>query len=162
MNFELDVNEHHNKIKEQIQTLEKTNLFEKASVKDIHLYFFYVVNQKLENYKRIDLSTKYSTLTKDVLLGQILKNKKEDGRNFHVTGIYKYHFNPSNLSDFIGEDKLSDCFHSFSKVEDIPYEESVEIFQDYSSLFIVLQNEKSVKTKRQPEQKKNKTIKYHL
>lgn len=161
MNFELDVHEHHHKMKDQIKTLEKTNLFDKGPVKDIHLYFFYVINQKLENYKRIDLSTKYSVLTKDLLLGHILKNKKEDGRKFNITGIYKYHFNPSNLSDVIDDHYLSDCFHSFNKVDDIAYEESIEIFQDYSSLFIILQNEKSVKTKRNVDQKKNKTIKCH-
>lgn len=161
MNFEIDVNEHHNKIKEQIQTLEKTNLFDKGPVKDIHLYFFYVINQKLESYKRIDLTITHSILSKDLLLGNILKNKKEDGRKFNITGIYKYHFNPSNLIDFVDEPQLSDCFISLNKLDNIAYEESIEIFQDYSSLFIILQNEKSVKTKRQIDQKKNKTIKYH-
>ena len=99
-----------------------------------------------------------STLTKNVLLSHILKNKKDDGRKFNITGIYKYHFNETNLCDFIETNVLSDWFSSLNKVEDIPYDESIEIFQDYSSLFIILQNEKALKTKRQVEQKKNKTI----
>jgi hypothetical protein len=53
---------------------------------------------------------------------------------------------------------LSNCLSTFQKVEDIPYEKSIDIFQDYSSLFIVLQNEKQIQTRRQNEQKKNKTI----
>ena len=40
MNFEKDVKEHHNKLKEKIEHLQKTNLFDKTSVKDIHLFFF--------------------------------------------------------------------------------------------------------------------------
>ena len=99
-----------------------------------------------------------STLTKNILLSHILKHKKDDGRKFNITGIYKYHFNETNLCNFIESNVLSNWFSSLNKVEDIPYDESIEIFQDYSSLFIILQNEKAIKTKRQVEQKKNKTI----
>jgi hypothetical protein len=158
MNFEKDVKEHHNKLKEKIEHLQKTNLFDKTLVKDIHIFFFYVINQKLEQYKRIDVSIPNSILSKDLLLSNILKNKKEDGRKFIVTGIYKYHFNEPNLSEFIDHNVLSNFLSTFQKVEDIPYEKSIDIFQDYSSLFIVLQNEKPIQTRRQTEQKKNKTI----
>ena len=130
----------------------------KVKLKIFTCFFFYVINQKLETFKRIDLSLFDSVLTKNVLLSHILKNKKEDGRNFNITGIYKYHFNETNLCDFIDNNSLSNWFTTLHKVEDIPYDESIEIFQDYSSLFIILQNEKAIKTKRQVEQKKNKTI----
>ena len=154
----MDLKEHKEKMKENINKLQNTTLFDKSQVKDIHLFFFYVINQKLETFKRIDLSLFDSVLTKNVLLSHILKNKKEDGRNFNITGIYKYHFNETNLCDFIDNNSLSNWFTTLHKVEDIPYDESIEIFQDYSSLFIILQNEKALKTKRQVEQKKNKTI----
>jgi hypothetical protein len=158
MNFDTDVNEHQAHIKETIKKLQTSSLFDKSKVNDIHLFFFYVINKKLESFKRIDLSISDSVLTKNELLSNILKNKKEDGRKFNITGIYKYHFNETDLSDFVDNNTLSNWFTSLSKVDDVPYEESIEIFQDYTSLFIVLQNEKSVKTKRQTDQKKNKTI----
>ena len=158
MNFYTDVNEHQAHIKETIKRLQTSSLFDKSKVNDIHLFFFYVINKKLESFKRIDLSISDSVLTKNELLSNILKNKKEDGRKFNITGIYKYHFNETDLSDFVDNNTLSSWFTSLSKVDDVPYEESIEIFQDYTSLFIVLQNEKSVKTKRQTDQKKNKTI----
>ena len=157
MNFDTDVNEHQTNIKDTISRLQNTTLFNKSQVKDIHLFFFYVINQKLETFKRIDVSID-GTLTKNILLTHILKNKKEDGRKFNITGIYKYHFNEKDLSDFIDNNTLTQWFSSLDKVDDVTYEESIEIFQDYSSLFIVLQNEKSIKTKRQTDQKKNKTI----
>jgi hypothetical protein len=157
MNFDTDVKEHQNNIKDTIARLQTSTLFNKSQVKDIHLFFFYVINQKLETFKRIDVSID-GTLTKNILLTHILKNKKEDGRKFNITGIYKYHFNENDLSDFVDNNTLTQWFSSFDKVDDVTYEESIEIFQDYSSLFIVLQNEKSIKTKRQTEQKKNKTI----
>lgn len=158
MNFDTDVNEHQAHIKETIKKLQTSSLFDKSKVNDIHLFFFYVINKKLESFKRIDLSISDSVLTKNELLTNILKNKKEDGRKFNITGIYKYHFNETDLSDFVDNNTLSSWFTSLSKVDDVPYEESIEIFQDYTSLFIVLQNEKSVKTKKQTDQKKNKTI----
>mgnify|MGYP007096468646 CR=1 FL=1 len=158
MNFDTDVNEHQAHIKETIKRLQTSSLFDKSKVKDIHLFFFYVINKKLESFKRIDLSISDSVLTKNELLSNILKNKKEDGRKFNITGIYKYHFKETDLSDFVDNNTLSNWFTSLSKVDDVPYEESIEIFQDYTSLFIVLQNEKSIKTKRQTDQKKNKTI----
>ena len=154
MNFDTDVNEHQAHIKETIKRLQTSSLFDKSKVNDIHLFFFYVINKKLESFKRIDLSISDSVLTKNELLSNILKNKKEDGRKFNITGIYKYHFNETDLSDFVDNNTLSNWFTSLSKVDDVPYEESIEIFQDYTSLFIVLQNEKSVKTKRQTDQKK--------
>lgn len=157
MNFDTDVKEHQNNIKDTIARLQTSTLFNKSQVKDIHLFFFYVINQKLETFKRIDVSID-GTLTKNILLTHILKNKKEDGRKFNITGIYKYHFNENDLSDFVDNNTLTQWFSSLDKVDDVTYEESIEIFQDYSSLFIVLQNEKSIKTKRQTEQKKNKTI----
>ena len=93
MNFDTDVNEHQAHIKETIKRLQTSSLFDKSKVKDIHLFFFYVINKKLESFKRIDLSISDSVLTKNELLSNILKNKKEDGRKFNITGIYKYHFN---------------------------------------------------------------------
>ena len=158
MNFDTDVNEHQDNIKQTIQKLQTSKLFDKSIVKDLHLFFFYVINQKLETFKRIDLTINDSLLTKNELLSNILKNKKEDGRKFNITGIYKYHFNETELSDFVDNNTLSKWFTSLSKVDDVPYEKSIEIFQDYTSLFIILQNEKSIKTKRQTDQKKNKTI----
>jgi len=158
MNFDTDVDEHQDNIKQTIQKLQTSQLFDKSIVKDLHLFFFYVINQKLETFKRIDLTINDSLLTKNELLSNILKNKKEDGRKFNITGIYKYHFNETDLSDFVDNNTLSKWFTSLSKVDDVPYEKSIEIFQDYTSLFIILQNEKSIKTKRQTDQKKNKTI----
>jgi hypothetical protein len=99
MNFDTDVNEHQDNIKQTIQKLQTSQLFDKSIVKDLHLFFFYVINQKLETFKRIDLTINDSLLTKNELLSNILKNKKEDGRKFNITGIYKYHFNENCIEE---------------------------------------------------------------
>ena len=159
MNFQDNIKEHQNKMKENIDYLQKeTSIFESSSVDDIHLIFLYFINQKLENFKKIDVKLNGSTLSKHTLLSEILKHKKEDGRSFHITGLYKYNFSETNLSNFM-DDTLSNDFVSFNKVDDVLYEDNIELFQDYSSLFIVLQNEKAIKTRRTcPQNKNNKTI----
>jgi len=53
MNFQDNIKEHQNKMKENIDYLQKeTSIFESSSVDDIHLIFLYVINQKLENFKK--------------------------------------------------------------------------------------------------------------
>lgn len=137
--------------------MKTTPLFNHEPVQDIHIFFLYVINQKLENYCRLDMGLKGSKLSKNDLLAEILKRKKDDGRNFHITGLYTYNLN-EDLKTFIHKDTLSACFQSLSKLDDVVYAPSVGVFQDYSALFVLLQNEKSIKTKRTLEQKKNKTI----
>jgi hypothetical protein len=145
---------------EHLDNLNKTTqLFKCVPVQDIHIFFLYVINQKLENFCRMDIGLKSGKLSKNDLLAEILKRKKDDGRNFHITGLYTYNWT-DDLKGLIRENEppLSNCFQSLSKLEDIVYVPAVSVFQDYSSLFVLLQNEKSVKTKRTLEQKKNKTI----
>jgi len=159
MNFDTDVNEHQHIMNENIEKLQNTtDIFDISEVKDVHLFFLYTINQKLESFKRIDVKLNRSTLTKNDLLSSILKNKKEDGRKFNITGLYKYNFTETNLADFLNNNTLSKCFTTLSKVDDIQYEPTIELFHDYSSLFIVLQNEKSAKTKKQLTTTLNKTI----
>ena len=42
MNFDMDVKEHQEKMKENIKKLENTTLFDRSHLKDIHLFFFYL------------------------------------------------------------------------------------------------------------------------
>ena len=132
MNFDTDVNDHHNKMKENIAKIQtSTDLFNVSQLKDIHLFFLYTVNQKLESFKRIDLKLSNHTLSKNDLLTAILKNKKEDGRKFNITGIYKYHF-MEDLTQFMDVNVLSNSFTSLNYVDDVNYPNNIELFQDYS------------------------------
>jgi len=159
MNFNTDLTEHQSNLKEDIIILkETTDLFQKAVVQDVHLFFLYIINNKLETYKKLDVKLKNSTLSKNDLLSEILKHKKEDGRKFIVAGLYKYHYLKEDLSDCLNN-KLSDCFNSFNSIDNFMFEDSIEIFQDYTSIFVILQNEKCIKTKRRIDSKRNKTIK---
>lgn len=137
--------------------MKTTPLFNREQVQDIHIFFLYVVNQKLENYCRMDMGLKGAKLSKNDLLAEILKRKKDDGRNFHITGLYTYNLQ-EDLKTLIRTEQPTTSFQTLAKLDDVVFAPSVNVFQDYSSLFVLLQNEKSIKTKRTLEPKKNKTI----
>ena len=45
----MEIKEHHDKMKENIKKLQNTNLLDKSSVKDIHLFFFLCYKSKIRN-----------------------------------------------------------------------------------------------------------------
>jgi len=143
----------------QLKIMEKDNFFSKSDVKDIHLFFFYVVNKKLEYYTCIDNPLQNNCLSKEQLNYIILKNKKYEGKQFTLTGLYKYHFT-EKIEDFIISDGLSENIESYTTISDINFDENIEYFQDYSSIIIILEN-KLTKTRKNPTSiLKNKTIKH--
>lgn len=143
----------------QLKKMEKDNFFSKSDVKDIHLHFFYVINKKLEYYNCIDKPLENNILSKDQLNYIILKNKKHEGKQFTLTGLYKYHFT-ENVKDFIISDSLSENIQSYSTISDIKFDENIEFLQDYSSIIVILES-KPTKTRKNPVSiLKNKTIKH--
>ena len=127
------------------EIITETNLFNKGQVKMINLYFFYCINQTLEQYTKIVVPLKMGRLTKDELLTNILKHRMNDGRRFNINGIYAYQFD-SDITEFL---KNNECFvKEHLQVEDIQFQPMVELFQHYSSIFIILNNEKTRHTKK--------------
>ena len=94
------------------------------------------------------LLLKVGLLNKDDLLATILKYRIYDGRRFNINGIYSYQFN-AEITQFIKDNELSMIQHS--QIENIEFKPMIEIFQHYSSIFIILNNEKITKTKKMYE-----------
>jgi hypothetical protein len=134
------------KLTEKIEKImNETTMFNKSAVDMINIYFFYCVNNTLEQYTKIVVPLKVGILKKDELLTNILKHRTNDGRRFNINGIYAYQFNTDVLEFF----KNEECeFKEHSQVEDIIFEPMVELFQNYSSIFIILNNEKTKHTRK--------------
>jgi len=132
-----------------------TNLFQKSIISMVNIYFFYCVNQSLEQYTKVVIPLKLGSLSKDELLTTILKYRIHDGRRYNVSGIYDYHFN-ANVIDFLNNDE---CPMKEHQVETIKFDENIELFQHYTSIFILLNNEKTKHTKKMYETSKRKTLK---
>ena len=141
---------------EKIEKLiNETTMFETGLVSMVNVYFFYCVNQSLEQYTKVVLPLKIGSLSKDELLTSILKYRIHDGRRFNVSGIYDYHFN-ADLIDFLKEDE---CPMREHQVETIKFEPNIELFHHHTSIFILLNNEKTKHTKKMYEVGKRKTLK---
>ena len=137
------------KLYEKIEKIvNETNVFNKSNVEMVNLYFFYCINKSLEQYTKVVVPLKLGNLSKDDLLTNILKYRLVDGRRFNVNGIYAYQFN-SEIVDFLKENECD--VKEYTKVEDIKFEPMVELFQHYSSIFIVMNNEKTKHTRKKNE-----------
>lgn len=143
---EIEVDE---KLYEKIEKIvNETNVFNKSNVEMVNLYFFYCVNKSLEQYTKVVVPLKLGNLSKDDLLTNILKYRLFDGRRFNVNGIYAYQFD-SDIVDFLKDNECD--VKEYTKVEDIKFEPMVELFQHYSSIFIVMNNEKTKHTRKKNE-----------
>jgi len=137
------------KLYEKIEKIvNETNVFNKSNVEMVNLYFFYCINKTLEQYTKVVIPLKLGNLSKDDLLTNILKYRLVDGRRFNVNGIYAYQFD-SDIVDFLKDNECN--VKEYTKVEDIKFEPMVELFQHYSSIFIVMNNEKTKHTRKKNE-----------
>jgi len=131
----------------RLKSLCDENYFDYVENKFVHLYFFYVLQGQCEQYKKITVELKAKgILSRDTLTDEIVKNRTEGGRRYHVTGIYSFQFDETDLV------KFAECpahyFHSHSQVEPIQFANSPELFQHHNSVFIWLSCEQQRKTKR--------------
>jgi hypothetical protein len=135
-----------NKLTEKIEKImNETTMFNKSTVDMINIYFFYCVNNSLEQYTKIVVPLKVGILKKDELLTNILKHRTNDGRRFNINSIYAYQFD-ADIVEFLKNEVCE--FDEHTQVEDIVFKPMVELFQNYSSLFIILNNEKTKHTRK--------------
>jgi len=125
--------------------INETNMFNISNVDMVNIYFFYCVNQSLEQYTKVVVPLKLGKLSKDELLTNILKYRMNDGRRFNINGIYAYQFD-TDVVEFI---KNNECeLKDHTQVEDIQFDPMIELYQHYSSIFIILNNEKTKHTRK--------------
>jgi len=133
----------------------KINVIE---VQNIYVYFFYVIQNTCDIYKRIIVPLTNGVLLKENLMTEIVKNRNESGRRFNVSGIYNYNFNNTDLKDFLNNGKQMD---EYKNVENITYHNSIDFFEHHNSLFVFLTNEKNKNTKKSGAIIKHKTLRSH-
>lgn len=150
-----------NELTQKIEKImNETTMFNKSNVDMANLYFFYCINNTLEQYTKVVVPLKLGVLSQDQLLTHILKYRMNGGRRYSLNGIYSYQFD-SDIVEFL---KDNECpFKEHSQVKDINFEPMIEIFQHYSSIFVVFSNQKTTHTKKLYEtkstQSKRKTTK---
>ena len=125
--------------------LNETNMFNKSNVDMVNIYFFYCVNQSLEQYTKVVVPLKIGKLSKDDLHLNLLKYRMNDGRRFNLNAIYAYQFD-ADVVEFL---KNNECeLKEHTQIEDIQFDPMIELYQHYSSIFIILNNEKTKHTRK--------------
>jgi hypothetical protein len=131
----------------RLKTLCSEQYFDYVENKFVNLYFFYVLQGNCEQYKKITVELKTNgLLSRDTLTDEIVKNRTEGGRRYHVTGIYSFRFDEPDLVKFA--ETTGHYFHNHAQVEPIHFPKSPELFQHHNSVFIWLTCEQQRKTKR--------------
>ena len=131
----------------RLKSLCAENYFDSVENKFVNLYFFYVLQGQCEQYKKITVELKAKgILSRDTLTDEIVKNRTEGGRRYHVTGIYSFQFDERDLVKFA--ETPCRYFHNHAQVEPIHFSKSPELFQHHNSVFIWLSCEQQRKTKR--------------
>ena len=125
--------------------MNETNMFNTSNVDIVNIYFFYCVNQTLEQYTKVVVPLKIGKLSKDDLHLNLLKYRMNDGRRFNINGIYTYQFD-ADITKFLKDNECDLKQHI--QVEDIQFHPMVELYQHYSSIFIILNNEKTKHTRK--------------
>ena len=133
----------------------KINIIE---VQNVYVYFFYVIQNTCDIYKRIIVPLTNGVLTKENLMTEIVKNRNESGRRFNVSGIYNYNFDNTDLKEFLNNGKQMD---EYKNVDNVKYNNSIDFFEHHNSLFVFLTNEKNKNTKKSAPSIKHKTLKAH-
>jgi hypothetical protein len=132
--------------------LNETDMFNKSNVDMVNIYFFYCINKSLDEYTKIVLPLKLGNLSKDDLHLHILKHRMYGGRRYNVSGIYAYQFD-TDIKEFL---KNNECdVKEHKQLGDIKFDPMVELFQHYSSIFIVFNNEKTKHTRKKNEKNDN-------
>ena len=149
------------KLSEKIDKINETNMFNISNVEMVNIYFFYCINKTLDEYTKVVIPLKLGNLSKDELITNILKYRIYGGRRYKLNGIYAYQFD-TDIKEFL---KTNECeVKEHKTVEDIKFEPMVELFQHYSSIFIILNNEKTKHTRKKEDaasapKRKSKTSK---
>jgi hypothetical protein len=144
-----------NKLKE----LCEDQYFETVENKYIQVYIFYILQGNCEKYKKTTVELKKGTLMRETLTEEIVKHRNEGGRRYHVTGIYSFRFDETDLLKFA--ELSSSYLHTHKQIENIPFDPSPELFQHHNSMFVLMGCEQSRKTKRTDIPVRRMTLKNH-
>jgi hypothetical protein len=144
----------------KIQELCEDQYFDYVENKYVQLYFFYVLQGTCEEYKKITVELKANgILSRETLTDEIVRNRTDHGRRYHVTGIYSYRFDEPDLVKF--STTKGNYFHNHGQIETIQFPPSPELFQHHNSVFIWMSCEQHRKTKRAELTGKRNTLKIH-
>ena len=111
--------------------INETNMFNTSNVDMVNIYFFYCVNQSLEQYTKVVVPLKIGKLSKDDLHLNILKYRMNDGRRFNLNAIHAYQFD-AVVVEFLKDYECDIKEHT--QLEDIQFQPMIDLYQHYNMI----------------------------
>jgi hypothetical protein len=143
---------------------EEEDYFNLVDNQYVNIYFFYSINGHCDQYKKVVLPLKLSTLSKEDFMAEIIKNRNNHGRRFKVSGIYSFKNTLTNesLVSFLTNPEKHNMFFEYKQVETIMFNKSIEIFQHHNSVFVFLSCDQAKKSRKSlPSSNGRKSLKHH-
>ena len=99
--------------------------------KELHKELVYI------NKDTIELNNK--TLMRNRLISLLKSNSSYNKRNYKIMSLLKYNIDiyPEDIPYFIKDPEQYDFLQSNKKINDIPWKDSIDLFQDMNSLYII-------------------------
>ena len=143
----------------KLKSMCEDKYFDYVENKFIQVYFFYLLQGTCQQYKKTTVELKRGILTRESITDEIVKHRNEGGRRYHVSGMYSFCFDETDLVKF-AESPVS-YLRTHKQIEPVSFPKSPELFQHHNSMFILLGCDHSRKTKRTDGPIKRMTLKNH-
>lgn len=150
----------------------KNTFSETTNLDTINTYIFYIDKNELINYKKYQMKINNNIIKKKELTSIILNNHTYYSKKYDLTGIYKYCFNldKDNLKDFCLNQSNYDFLEKYDKIQDIPFDKTIELFQSNNSIILIfnykepksVEEEKNETSKKIPKNKTCKQVRFNL
>ena len=154
---------------DSIEEIEKDNdILYKEKIDEITLIFLYINNNEVQNTKKDYFELKKpGVLSKEDLVSIINKNKINNSLKYTLNSILKFNItiDPENIKKFIVDEDITAqnnlYFSKLKNVDDINWEDSINMFEHLNTLFFIYNIKKSNNsaTKRVIFKKQNTTRK---
>lgn len=111
-----------------------------SNVEQLNVVVFYVDRGNCVNHTIIPVHIRGNRLTKRELYTLIVKAKRQHSKRFEdLIGIYSYNFNLSqdSLRDFSVHPENYDIFKTYSTLQDIDFERTIELASSHNYLVLI-------------------------
>ena len=157
-------------VKDSIEYInERYNFFKKSIVQECSLYLLYLEQNNVVDVKKINFDLENDGVVSKDKIVELLQEKRILGENkYFIKELWQYNFNIdcNSLINMFDEDEkfdeIENMMKPLNKLSNIRFENSIDVFKDKNSLFVVYtldKPERKMSSKRKSLKKKyvNKT-----
>lgn len=132
-------------VKQSIEYVQdRYNFFKKSVVRDCSLYLLYVENNNIVHVEKsiFDLEEDGS-VKKDKIVELLQEKRLSSDKKYFIKELwqYNYNLNPELMINMFDEDEsftdIDNMMKSLTRLSDIRFEDSIDIFKDKNSLFVL-------------------------